>query len=66
VLLEEIWQGKESYECDGRLQDFSMLNFISKTPIKKLPGKVIRPTELLSNNFKVHIDGEKYWYQLRF
>lgn len=27
ILLEEIWVGKNSYECDGRTTDYSMLTF---------------------------------------
>lgn len=62
ILLEEIWVGKNSYECDGRTTDFSMLTFLARAPIKKLPGKNITASELLSNNFKVSINDEKFWY----
>ena len=62
ILLEEIWVGKSTYECDGRITDFSMLTFLANAPIKKLPGKKINPKELLSNNFKVSINEEKFWY----
>lgn len=62
ILLEEIWVGKNTYECDGRITDFSLLTFLAKAPIKKLKGKKISPSELLSNNFKVSINEEKFWY----
>lgn len=39
ILLEEIWLGKPTYECDGKLTDFSLLTFLSTNPVKKLPGK---------------------------
>jgi hypothetical protein len=26
ILLEEIWAGKSTYECDGKLMDFSSLS----------------------------------------
>ena len=39
ILLEEIWVGKPTYECDGKLSDFSLLTFLSDAPVKKLPGK---------------------------
>lgn len=55
-LLDELWVGKNSYECDGRVTDFSMLTFLSSAPIKKLPGKKIEPKALLSNNFKASIN----------
>jgi len=38
ALLEELWVGKQTYECDGRTADFSMLTFLLSAPIKKLPG----------------------------
>jgi hypothetical protein len=43
-----------------------MLTYLSRAPIKKLPGKTLTATELLSNNFQAHIDGEKYWYQFKY
>lgn len=62
ILLEEIWVGKHTYECDGKFIDFSLLTFLLNAPIKKLPGKTITPMELLSNNFKVSINEEKFWF----
>lgn len=41
VLLEEIWQGKLTFECDGNVQDFSCLTFLVKAPTTKLPGKKV-------------------------
>jgi hypothetical protein len=38
ALLDELWVGKLSYECDGRTDCYSMLTFLSSTPIRKLPG----------------------------
>jgi hypothetical protein len=66
ILLEEIWVGKNTYECDGRITDFSLLTFLANAPIKKLKGKKISPSELLNNNFKVSINEEKFWYQYKF
>jgi hypothetical protein len=66
ILLEEIWVGKNTYECDGRITDFSLLTFLAFAPIKKLKGKKISPSELLNNNFKVSINEEKFWYQYKF
>jgi hypothetical protein len=39
ALLDELWVGKLSYECDGRTDCYSMLTFLSRAPIKKLPGQ---------------------------
>lgn len=62
ILLDEIWVGKNTYECDGRITDFSMLTFLASAPIKRLKGKKISPLEHLNNNFKVSINEEKFWY----
>ena len=66
ILLDEIWVGKHTYECDGRLSDFSMLTYLASAPIKKLPGQRIKIQHILSNNFTVHIDEGKFWYQYKF
>jgi hypothetical protein len=65
-LLDELWVGKESYECDGRDTDFSMLSFLASAKIKSLPGKKIQMEDLLGNNFKVFIEEENFWYQYKF
>jgi hypothetical protein len=41
AVLDELWVGKDSYECDGRDTDFSMLSFLASAKIKSLPGKKI-------------------------
>lgn len=66
MLLEELWVGKNSYECDGRITDFSFLTFLANAPIRKLPGAKISPSEILNSNFKVSINNEKFWYQYKF
>jgi hypothetical protein len=42
ALLDELWVGKLSYECDGRKDCYSMLTYLAKAPIKKLPGQTIQ------------------------
>jgi len=37
-LLDELWHGKLTYNCDGNLSDFSILTYLAGAPIKKLPG----------------------------
>ena len=41
ALLDELWVGKLSYECDGRTDCYSMLKFLSKAPVRKLPGQTV-------------------------
>jgi hypothetical protein len=41
ALLDELWVGSLTYECDGKLQNFSMLSFIANATIKNLPGQNI-------------------------
>jgi hypothetical protein len=38
ALIDELWVGKATNECDGRVTDFSLLSYMSSAPIKKLPG----------------------------
>ena len=62
ALLDELWVGKDSYECDGRVTDFSLLSFLASAQIKSLPGKKIELESLLGNNFKVFIEEENFWF----
>lgn len=56
ILLQEIWEGKNSYECDGQITDFSLINYLAQSKVKKLPGKRITVRELVMQNFIVSID----------
>lgn len=38
ALIDELWVGKATNQCDGRITDFSILSYMSNSPIKKLPG----------------------------
>jgi hypothetical protein len=51
ALLDRLWIGKSSYQCDGRITDFSKLTFLASSPIKMLPGTKIEFEALLGNNF---------------
>jgi hypothetical protein len=62
ILLEEIWVGKKSYECDGDLDDFSIIRYLAGSSVKKIPGKKMTAKELVSNNFVVNMHDQKYWY----
>jgi hypothetical protein len=28
VLLQELWEGENAYECDGQITDFSLINYL--------------------------------------
>ena len=66
VLLNEIWEGKNTYECDGQMADYSILKYLASSRIKKLPGKKISVKELILQNFVVNIKEQKYWFQYKF
>ena len=46
-LLEQLWVGKLSDECDGKISDFSKLNYLGDYVISKLPGQDISFKSLL-------------------
>lgn len=48
VLLQEIWEGKNSYECDGQITDFSLINYLASTKAQKIPGKKFTFRELVT------------------
>lgn len=66
ALLDELWVGRDTYECDGRDTDFSMLSFLASSQIKVLKGKKMQLEDLVGNNFKVFIEEENFWYQYKF
>ena len=39
ALLDELWVGSLTYDCDGKIQNFSMLTYIANATIKNLPGQ---------------------------
>lgn len=41
ALLDELWVGKLTYECNGKTEDFSLLSYLARSPIKSLPGQNI-------------------------
>ena len=56
VLLQEIWEGKNTYECDGSITDFSIINYLATSKISKVKGKRLSFKELVTQNFAVSID----------
>ena len=52
ALLGELWMGQNSKDCDGKLSDFSLLEFMATSPIKqRLPGRNVDLNTILRNNF---------------
>jgi hypothetical protein len=41
ALLDELWAGKETYECNGKTADFSILRYLSSSKIKSLPKQSV-------------------------
>lgn len=66
ALLDRLWIGKSSYQCDGRITDFSKLHFLASSPIKMLPGTKIEFEALLGNNFKVFVNDQSFQNQYKF
>jgi len=64
--LDEIWVGENSYQCDGRLSDFSILTYLLGAPVSVLPGKKVGFQELIINKFTPNVDEGKFWYQYKF
>lgn len=36
VILEEIWQGKQAFNCDGDYADISLLTHLLRTPVRRI------------------------------
>lgn len=62
IILGEVWVGKPSFECDGKMEDFSLLTFMLNNHLKRLPGKNISIKELISSNFRPDINDKKFWF----
>lgn len=56
VLLQEIWEGKKTYECDGQISDFSIIDYLATSRVQKVKGKRLTFKELITQNFVVDID----------
>jgi hypothetical protein len=66
ALLDELWVGKDTYECDGRVTDFSKLFFMATSKIKNIEGKKLEYDDILMNNFKVFVVDENFDFQYKF
>lgn len=54
-LLDLLWVGKNSYECDGRITEFSLLSYLAIAKVRKLNGQKIEIGSLLGSAFKKDI-----------
>jgi len=66
IVLEDLWEGIHTRECDGTLGDFSMLTYLTSSTVRRLPGAHVKASELITNNFVVNIKEEKFWYKYKF
>jgi len=41
VLLDELWEGKLTFECDGAVSYYSKLTYLFNNRITKLPGRKV-------------------------
>lgn len=56
ALLDRFWIGKDSYECDGKVTDFSKLAFLANSDLTLLPGVKAEFKSLLGMNFEPYTD----------
>ena len=66
ALLDRFWIGKDSYDCDGKMTDFSKLAFLANSPIKNLPHVQAEFKSLLGMNFEVFTDTQSFQKQYKF
>ena len=67
VILEEIWQGKYTFECDGELKDISLLTHLATSPVKKLRSQRVNFRDLIFNGFSYqNFKDQNYWFQYKF
>jgi hypothetical protein len=62
VLLQEIWEGKNTYECDGQLSNFSLVNHLATYKMEKIKGKKYGFKEIVTQNFSMGMEDQKFWY----
>jgi hypothetical protein len=68
-LLDLLWVGKNSYDCDGRVTNFSLLSYLSIAQVRKLKGQDIEIPTLLGTPFKDNIEeqiNENFSFQYKF
>jgi hypothetical protein len=67
VILEEVWQGRQTFNCDGELRDISLLAHLLSAPIKKVKNQRVFMRDLLLNGFSYGaVTQQHYWFQFQF
>ena len=62
-LIQEIWVGAKTYECDGRLSDLSQLSDFANSSLSLLPGKTLALRDIFDITFTPKLTGESFWFQ---
>ena len=65
-VLDLVWEGTQSTECDGNIYDFSLLTYLASSNVKAIPGKKLSIKQLLFNNYTSQIDNLNFWFQYKF
>jgi hypothetical protein len=60
ALLDELWVGKDTYQCDGRNTDYSKIFFLVNASLKPLPKKKLEINAILCSSFKRSIENEQF------
>jgi len=64
-LIEKLWVGKDTYECDGTLKYFSKLGYLSHNSFRILPGKEFTMEDLVKQDYSPQLD-ENFWFQFHY
>jgi hypothetical protein len=56
ALLDQLWKGKESSNCNGKVNNYSLLTCLYETTVRRLEGQQIEPSQVLRRDFVRDID----------
>ena len=65
ALLDELWVGELTYSCDGRINNYSRLNFVASAPLKKLPKTHVSFKEIVHPKWEPKMD-DSFTFQYKF
>lgn len=66
TLLESVWEGLHTTECDGSLIDFSLLTYLAGTNLIYIPGKPLSLKEILTSGYQSNLRDTKFWFQYKY
>jgi hypothetical protein len=66
TVLDIVWEGINSTDCDGNLVDFSLLTFLAGSSVKTIPGKRISIKQLLFNSYVSQSNELNFWFQYKY